>query len=29
MVDDDMVSARTADMILNASRAFLAAERKD
>ena len=28
MVDDDMVSARTADMLLDASRAFLEAERK-
>ena len=29
MVDDDMVAVRTADMILNASRAFLAAEKQD
>ena len=29
MVDDDMVAARTADMILDASRAFLAAEKQD
>ncbi len=29
MVDDDMVAARTADMLLNASRAFLAAEKQD
>ena len=29
MVDDDMVAVRTADMILDASRAFLAAEKQD
>ena len=29
MADDDMVSARTADMLLDASRAFLEAERRD
>lgn len=29
MVDDDMVAARTADMLLDGSRAFLAAEKQD